>query len=138
MAQRTIIRGGTVVDGTGAPGRTADVLIDDGVVVDIGRVEATGADVFDADGLLVTPGWIDVHTHYDGQVYWDPLMTPSSWHGATTVVMGNCGVGFAPARPDAHNDLIELMNKIEDIPTETLHAGIPWGWESFADYLDCL
>ena len=138
MVEGMLIRGGTVVDGTGAPGRTADVLVEDGVIVNVGRVDAAGAEVVEADGLLVTPGWVDVHTHYDGQVYWDPLMTPSSWHGATTVIMGNCGVGFAPVRPDEHEQLIELMHLIEDIPTETLRSGIPWGWETFAEYLDCL
>src|SRR5579872_5346923 len=139
MGHTTVIRGGTVVDGSGAPPRTADVLLRDGLVAEVGRVgSAPGATVVNADGLLVTPGWVDVHTHYDGQVYWDPLMTPSSWHGATTAIMGNCGVGFAPVRPDAHEHLIDLMHTIEDIPTETLRAGIPWGWESFAEYLDCL
>lgn len=136
--KRTLIRGGTVVDGTGAPARTADLLIEDGVVLDVGRLDPAGADVFDAQGLLVTPGWVDVHTHYDGQVYWDALMTPSSWHGATTVIMGNCGVGFAPVHPDQHDELIDLMVKIEDIPRETLRAGIPWGWETFGEYLNCL
>jgi N-acyl-D-amino-acid deacylase len=136
--KRTLIRGGTVVDGTGAPARPADVLVDDGIIVDVGRVSAAGAEVVDAAGLLVTPGWVDIHTHYDGQVFWDPLLTPSSSHGATTVVMGNCGVGFAPVRADQHEVLIELMMKIEDIPTATLRAGIPWGWETFGEYLDTL
>ncbi len=86
----------------------------------------------------MTPGWVDVHTHYDGQVYWDPLMTPSSWHGSTSAVMGNCGVGFAPARPDQHEYLMALMQSIEDIPTETLRAGVPWNWETFPEYLDSL
>ncbi len=138
MVERVLIKGGTVVDGSGAPGRTADVLMENGRVLEVGRAHSPGADIVDADGLLVTPGWVDVHTHYDGQVYWDPLMTPSSWHGATTVVMGNCGVGFAPVRPDEHENLIGLMHKVEDIPIETLRAGVPWGWESFAEYLSCL
>jgi N-acyl-D-amino-acid deacylase len=138
MNNSVLIRGGTVIDGTGAPPRTADVLIEDDVIVDVGRLARTGVRSVDADGLLVTPGWVDVHTHYDGQVYWDPLMTPSSWHGATTAVMGNCGVGFAPARADGHENLIELMHIIEDIPTETLRAGIPWGWETFGEFIDCL
>ena len=128
MADRILIKGGAVVDGTGGAPRTADVLIEDGMVAELGRIDAPGVRVVDADGLHVTPGWVDVHTHYDGQVYWDPLMTPSSWHGATTVIMGNCGLGFAPARPDSHEFLLDLMHKIEDIPLETLRAGVPWGW----------
>jgi N-acyl-D-amino-acid deacylase len=135
---RLVFRGGTVVDGTRSPARTADVLVEDGVIAEVGRVDTVGAEVRDADGLLVTPGWIDAHTHYDGQVFWDPLMTPSSWHGTTTVVMGNCGVGFAPVRPGAELGLMELMTKIEDIPTDTLQSGMPWGWESYGDYLDAL
>jgi N-acyl-D-aspartate/D-glutamate deacylase len=138
MSDPTLIRGGTVVDGTGAPSRTADVLVQDGVIVEVGKLQAPSATIVDADGLVVTPGWVDIHTHYEGQVYWDALMTPSSWHGATTAVMGNCGVGFAPARAEHHEDLIGLMHKIEDIPAETLRAGIPWGWETFDQYLDCL
>ncbi len=138
MSHSVMIKGGTLVDGTGAPARTADVLVRDGLVVETGRLSAAADEVVNAEGLLVTPGFVDIHTHYDGQVYWDPLLTPSSWHGATTVVMGNCGVGFAPVRPDAREYLIGLMNVIEDIPAETLRAGIPWGWESFAEYLDCL
>jgi len=138
MGESVLIRGGTLVDGTGTAPRTADVLVEDGLVAEVGRIDKAGARIVDADGLLVTPGWIDTHTHYDGQVYWDPLMTPSSWHGSTTAVMGNCGVGFAPARPDQHDYLMELMQSIEDIPTETLREGIPWGWESFGEYLDCL
>jgi N-acyl-D-aspartate/D-glutamate deacylase len=138
MAKSILIRGGTVIDGTGAVGRTADVLIEDGLIAEVGRIDKAGARTIDADGLFVTPGWVDVHTHYDGQVYWDPLMTPSSWHGSTTAIMGNCGVGFAPARPDQHEELLQLMHVIEDIPMETLREGVPWGWESFAEYLDCL
>jgi N-acyl-D-aspartate/D-glutamate deacylase len=138
MAESILIRGGTVIDGTGAPGRTADVLIEDGFIAEVGRIDKAGARKVDADGLLVTPGWVDVHTHYDGQVYWDPLMTPSSWHGSTTAIMGNCGVGFAPARPDRQDALMELMHVIEDIPMATLREGIPWGWETFPEYLDAL
>jgi N-acyl-D-aspartate/D-glutamate deacylase len=133
-----VIRGGTVVDGTGAPARTADVVVDDGLVIEVDRADGQARRVVDADGLLVTPGWVDIHTHYDGQVFWDPLMTPSSWNGVTTVVMGNCGVGFAPARPDQHEWLIDLMSAIEDIPTDTLRKGVPWGWESFSEYMECL
>jgi N-acyl-D-amino-acid deacylase len=133
-----VVRGGTVVDGTGAPARTADVAIDDGRITAVGRVYGRGAQELDADGALVAPGWVDVHTHYDGQVTWDPEVTPSSWHGVTTVVMGNCGVGFAPVRPGGQDFLIELMEGVEDIPGTALHEGIDWAWESFAEYLDAV
>jgi N-acyl-D-aspartate/D-glutamate deacylase len=133
-----VIRGGTVVDGTGAPARTADVAVSDGVVTEVGKVDGTAARELDADGLVVAPGWVDIHTHYDGQAIWDPELTPSSWHGVTTVVMGNCGVGFAPVRPGAEEFLIELMEGVEDIPGTALSEGIDWRWESFAEYLDAL
>jgi N-acyl-D-aspartate/D-glutamate deacylase len=133
-----VIRGGTVVDGTGAPPRRADVAIDTGRITAVGDVDGTGREQLDADGLLVTPGWVDVHTHYDGQVTWDPLLTPSSWQGVTTVVMGNCGVGFAPVRADRHDFLIRLMEGVEDIPGTALHEGITWGWETFPEYLDVI
>jgi len=136
---RLVIRGGTVVDGTGAAPRTADVAVEDGVITEVGRVgAAAGSESIDADGLLVTPGVVDVHTHYDGQVTWDPLLSPSSWHGVTTVVMGNCGVGFAPVRPGREDWLIQLMEGVEDIPGSALAEGITWGWESFPEYLDVL
>lgn len=139
-----IIRGGTVVDGTGAPARIADVgVVGDriaaiGVADEGGRIEGSAAREIDARGLLVTPGWVDIHTHYDGQVTWDPEMTPSSWHGVTTVVMGNCGVGFAPVRPGQEQFLIELMEGVEDIPGTALSEGIDWSWESFPEYLDAV
>jgi N-acyl-D-aspartate/D-glutamate deacylase len=133
-----VIRGGTVVDGTGAPSRTADVAIDDGTVVEVGRVDGTARRELDADGLLVTPGFVDVHTHFDGQATWDPHLTPSCWHGVTTAMLGNCGVGFAPVRPGAHEHLVELMEGVEDIPGTALHEGIQWDWESFPEYLDAL
>jgi N-acyl-D-amino-acid deacylase len=133
-----IVRGGTVVDGTGGPTFAGDVAIDDGRITRVGRVDGDAAEVIDATGKLVTPGFVDVHTHYDGQVTWDPLLTPSSWHGVTTVVMGNCGVGFAPARPDKHDWLIGLMEGVEDIPGAALAAGIKWGWETFPEFLDFL
>ncbi len=133
-----VIRNGTVVDGTGAPARRADVAIDDGKVTIVGTVEAAGEAEIDATDRLVTPGFVDVHTHYDGQVTWDPLLTPSSLHGVTTVVMGNCGVGFAPAKPDEHEWLIGLMEGVEDIPGAALSAGIRWGWETFPEFLDFL
>jgi N-acyl-D-amino-acid deacylase len=133
-----VVRGGTVVDGTGAPAVTADVAITDGVVTEVGRVEGAAKQTIDADGALVTPGFVDVHTHYDGQATWDPLLTPSCWHGVTTVVMGNCGVGFAPVAPDRHEWLSGLMEGVEDIPGSALSIGIRWGWESFPEYLDAL
>jgi N-acyl-D-amino-acid deacylase len=134
-----VVRGGTVVDGTGAAARTADVAIDGGRVTEVGNLAGdTARRTIDADGLLVTPGVVDIHTHYDGQVTWDPLLAPSSWHGVTTIVMGNCGVGFAPVRRGSEDWLIQLMEGVEDIPGAALSEGITWGWESFADYLDVL
>lgn len=133
-----VIRGGLVVDGTGAKGRVADVVIDNGLVTEVGTVAAKGKREIDATGLVVTPGWVDIHTHYDGQVTWDPLISPSCWHGVTTVVMGNCGVGFAPAKPDKHDWLIELMEGVEDIPGAALAEGIQWNWETFPEYMDSL
>ena len=132
-----VIRGGAVVDGTGAPTRTADVAVDGGRIVEVGRV-GPGRQEIAADGALVTPGFVDIHTHYDGQVTWDPLLTPSCWHGVTTVVMGNCGVGFAPARSDRHDWLIGLMEGVEDIPGTALAEGIRWEWESFPEFLDAV
>ena len=139
MGHELIIRGGTIVDGTGAPARTGDVAIDGGRITEISdgeRLAGAGEREVDADGLVVSPGWVDIHTHYDGQVTWDPEVTPSSWHGVTTVVMGNCGVGFAPVRPGAQEFLIELMEGVEDIPGTALAEGIDWRWESFGEYLD--
>jgi N-acyl-D-aspartate/D-glutamate deacylase len=133
-----VIRGGTVVDGTGAPRRQADVAVTDGRITEVGTVEGTGRRELDADGLVVAPGWVDIHTHYDGQATWDPTISPSPWHGVTTVVMGNCGVGFAPVRPDRHEWLVALMEGVEDIPGTALHVGIRWEWESFPEYLDSL
>ena len=133
-----IIRGGTLIDGTGSPARRADVGIRDGRIVSVGEVSEEAREETDASGLLVTPGWVDVHTHYDGQVTWDPEMTPSSWHGVTTVVMGNCGVGFAPADPSRRDWLISLMEGVEDIPGTALAEGITWEWESFPEYLDAI
>ena len=134
-----IIRNGTVVDGTGAPARHVDIAVKDGLIADIAdKIEADGAREVDAGGLLVTPGWVDIHTHYDGQATWDDELGPSAWHGVTTLVMGNCGVGFAPAKPDKHDWLIGLMEGVEDIPGAALAEGITWGWESFPEYLDVL
>ena len=133
-----VIRGGTIVDGSGAPRPQGDVAIDGDRIATVGGVAGAGRREIDARGLLVTPGWVDIHTHYDGQATWDPYLTPSSWHGVTTVVMGNCGVGFAPARPDRHDWLIGLMEGVEDIPGTALAEGIRWEWESFPEYLDAL
>ena len=133
-----VIRGGTIVDGTGAAPRTGDVAIDDGRVTEVGGKAGAAEREIDADGQIVTPGFVDIHTHYDGQVTWDPYLTPSSWHGVTTVVMGNCGVGFAPVKPDKHDWLIGLMEGVEDIPGTALSEGITWEWETFPEYLDAL
>jgi N-acyl-D-aspartate/D-glutamate deacylase len=133
-----IIRGGTIVDGTGAPAFTGDVAVKDGLIAAVGRVEGSAAEEIDAAGRIVAPGFVDIHTHYDGQATWDQEMAPSSWHGVTTVVMGNCGVGFAPARPDRHAWLIRLMEGVEDIPGTALAEGITWDWETFPEYLDAL
>jgi len=136
-----LIRDAKLVDGTGAPARMADVRCVDGRIAEIAAAGtlARGADeVIEADGRLLTPGFVDPHTHYDGQVTWDPVLAPSSWHGVTTVVMGNCGVGFAPAHPHERSWLIELMEGVEDIPGTALHEGIRWSWETFPEYLDAL
>ena len=133
-----IIRGGTLIDGTGAPRRTADVGVKDGRIAAVGQIDDDAEETVDADGALVTPGFVDIHTHYDGQATWDPQLRPSSGHGVTTIVMGNCGVGFAPVREEDHAQLIELMEGVEDIPGAALHEGLPWDWHSIADYLDSL
>ena len=132
------IRGGTIIDGTGAPRFTADIGVRDGKIAQVGASDEPATREINAAGLLVTPGWVDVHTHYDGQVTWDPYLTPSCWHGVTTVVMGNCGVGFAPAQPDQHEWLISLMEGVEDIPGTALAEGIKWDWEGFPEYLDAI
>jgi len=133
-----VIRGGRVVDGTGAPARTADIAVDGDQIVAVGRIRERGREEIDADGALVAPGWVDVHTHYDGQAIWDAEMAPSAHHGVTTAVMGNCGVGFAPVRPGAEDFLVEVMEAVEDIPGTALHEGIDWQWETFGQYLDAL
>jgi N-acyl-D-aspartate/D-glutamate deacylase len=133
-----LIQGGTVVDGTGAPARLADVAVQAGRIVAVGHGLGPAHRVVDATGLLVTPGFVDIHTHYDGQATWDANLTPSCWHGVTTAVFGNCGVGFAPVKPGARDYLINLMEGVEDIPGTVLAEGIDWSWESFPDYLDAL
>ncbi|MDX2156937.1 MAG: amidohydrolase family protein [Hyphomicrobiaceae bacterium] len=136
----TVIRGGTIVDGTGKPGFTGDVALDGGKIAQVGGKAGPGRREIAADGLLVTPGWVDVHTHYDGQATWDSELAPSSWHGVTTVLMGNCGVGFAPVRRSKtdHSDLIGLMESIEEIPGVALAEGLKWNWETFPEYLDAM
>ncbi len=133
-----ILRGGTIVDGTGAPRHTGDVAIRDGLIAAVGTVTGTALREIDATGLVVAPGWVDIHTHYDGQATWDAEMAPSSWHGVTTAIMGNCGVGFAPAARDRHDWLIGLMEGVEDIPGTALAEGLTWDWETFPEYLDAL
>src|SRR4029077_16615608 len=133
-----VIRGGTIIDGSGAPRTQGDLAIDGDRIATVGGVAGAGRREVDARDLLVAPGWVDIHTHYDGQATWDPYLTPSSWHGVTTVVMGNCGVGFAPVRPDSHAWLIGLMEGVEDIPGTALAEGIRWSWERFPEYLDAL
>ena len=139
MAQYdTLITGARLVDGSGHAARLADIAIRDGMIAAIGQGLGRATRRLDADGLLVTPGWIDIHTHYDGQASWDAELTHSLKHGVTTAVMGNCGVGFAPARPDQRDWLIGLMEGVEDIPGASLRAGMQWDWESFPEYLDAL
>ncbi len=133
-----VVRGGSLADGTGSGTREADVAIKDGKIAAVGTVMGAGAEEIDAKGLLVTPGFVDIHTHYDGQATWDSRLQPSSWHGVTTAVMGNCGVGFAPVRVQDRQRLIELMEGVEDIPGAALDEGLNWSWESFAQYLDVL
>jgi N-acyl-D-aspartate/D-glutamate deacylase len=133
-----LIKGGTLIDGTGGPARLADVAIKGRRIVEVGKIDGTADRVIDADGALVTPGFVDIHTHYDGQATWDSRLQPSSGHGVTTVVMGNCGVGFAPVHPTDHAQLIELMEGVEDIPGAALHEGLSWNWGSIPEYLDAL
>lgn len=138
MAPDIVIRNGTLVDGTGSPPRQADVAIVGDRIVAVGDDIERGHREIDADGLLVTPGFVDLHTHYDGQATWDPMLAPSAHHGVTTVAMGNCGVGFAPVDPNRHDWLIAMMEGVEDIPGTALHEGLRWNWQSFPEYLDAL
>jgi N-acyl-D-aspartate/D-glutamate deacylase len=133
-----IVRGGTIADGKGGALYEGDVAVTNGKISAVGEVSGKGREEIDAKGKLVTPGFVDIHTHYDGQATWDTRLAPSSWHGVTTVVMGNCGVGFAPVHTGDHARLIELMEGVEDIPGVALHEGLKWNWESFGDYLDAL
>jgi N-acyl-D-amino-acid deacylase len=133
-----IIRGGTIIDGSGDARYVADIAIENGKIAKIGDIKGSAKEEINAHGKLITPGWVDIHTHYDGQATWDPILAPSSWHGVTTVVMGNCGVGFAPVKPQDRDFLIQLMEGVEDIPGAALAEGIDWQWESFPEYLDAL
>lgn len=133
-----VIRNANIVDGTGADAYSGDIAIDGGTIAQVGGTAGAGKRVIAANGAMASPGWVDVHTHYDGQVTWDPVVSPSSWHGVTSIVMGNCGVGFAPVKPSDHNMLIELMEGVEDIPSAALHEGVPWNWESFPEFMDAL
>ena len=132
------IRAGTVHDGSGAPAVTADVGVQDGRIVEVGRITTAARQTINAEGALVTPGFIDIHTHYDGQASWDETFSPSIYHGVTTVVMGNCGVGFAPVRKGEEARLVNLMEGVEEIPGAVLAEGVRWGWESFTDYAQAL
>jgi len=136
MALDLIIRGGTVVDGTGTPGYQADVAIAQGRIVELGKIRDSTERVIEGSGLTVTPGFIDPHTHYDAQICWDPLITCSSWHGVTTVVMGNCGVGLAPCKPTEREVAAWNLVHVEAIPYDVLNKGITWDWETFPQYMD--
>ena len=133
-----VIRGGKIVDGTGKESFNGDIAMKDGVITEVGQISGEAREEINADGRLVTPGFVDIHTHYDAQATWDPHLLPSGWHGVTTAVVGNCGVGFAPARPDQHQMLIELMEGVEDIPGAALSEGIKWDWETFPQFLEAL
>src|SRR4249920_1940114 len=133
-----VVRGGNLADGTGAALREVDVAMKDGKIAAVGTVTGRGGEEVDAKGLLVTPGFVDIHTHYDGQATWDSHLQPSAWHGVTTAVMGNCGVGFAPVKLEDRQRLIELMEGVKDIPGAALDEGLNWSWESFGQYLDAL
>ena len=138
MTNQVLIRGGMLFDGTGSEPREADVEIVDGKIARVGQIPAARHEVIEARGCIVTPGFVDIHTHYDGHVMWDTSLAPTSMHGVTSVVMGNCGVGFAPCKPEHREILVELMESIEDIPEPVLNAGLPWNWRSFPEYLDVL
>jgi N-acyl-D-amino-acid deacylase len=133
-----VIRDGKLIDGTGNAPRSGDVPIRDGRITEVGKVAGPARRTIHAGGRLVTPGFVDIHTHYDAQVTWDPQLLPNGWYGVTTTVFGNCGVGFAPARADRREWLIQLMEGVEDIPGTALSQGIRWGWETFPEYLDAI
>ncbi len=136
MTHDLVIRGGTVVDGTGAAATTADVAIDDGLVTEVGAVHGSARREIDADGRIVTPGFVDIHTHLDAQLAWDPIASSSCWHGVTSIVMGNCGVTFAPVAPGGREFLAEMMESVEDIPAQSILDGLSWNWNTYGEYLD--
>ncbi len=138
MSYDLVIRNGTIVDGLGGAPYRGDVAVSDGVIAAVGTISETGEREIDATGLLVTPGFVDLHTHYDGQAIWSDRMIPSSAHGVTTAVMGNCGVGFAPCRPEDHDVLVDVMAGVEDIPGVVMVDGLPWTWETFPEFMDAL
>ena len=138
MSYDLVIRNGTIVDGLGGEPYVGDVAVSDAVIAAVGTVDGSGSREIDASGLLVTPGFVDLHTHYDGQAIWSDRMNPSSSHGVTTAVMGNCGVGFAPCRAADHDVLVDVMAGVEDIPGVVMVDGLPWDWETFPQYLDVL
>src|SRR5688572_12877738 len=135
MTLDLLVRGGRVVDGTGAPARTADVAVRHGRVVDIGRIDEPAERVLDADGLTVTPGFVDIHTHYDAQLYWDPTASPASWHGVTTLLTGNCGFTLAPSKPEDLEWLLLMLSRVEGMSAEALAAGVTFAGGSFAEFL---
>src|SRR6187397_2033085 len=138
MAHDVVIRGGEVVDGLGGEPARADVAIDGDRISEIGTVADTGRREIDADGALVTPGFVDIHTHLDAQIAWDPIGTSSCWHGVTSVVMGNCGVTFAPCRPDDRATLAQMMESVEDIPADAILDSLAWDWETYGEYYDSI
>ena len=138
MSHDLVIRNGNVVDGLGNPPKQADIAIDNDQIVDIGKVSGNGKREIDADGHAVTPGFVDLHTHFDAQVGWDPALTPASWHGVTTALMGNCGVTFAPVRDSDKETLAIMMESVEDIPRHAIMTGLPWNWNSYGEYLDAI
>ena len=136
MAVDLVIRGGSVIDGTGSLAFTADIAVEGDRIVEIGKVDSKGKREIDADGQIVTPGFVDIHTHLDAQLAWDPIASPSCWHGVTSVVLGNCGVTFAPVSKDGATVLAEMMESVEDIPAESILNGLSWNWSTYGEYLE--